>query len=319
MNVTKSNNKRKEARNKKVFLYDAENIRLSEEYLNYLETRELEKSTIYHLYRNTVVIISYFERENILLKSLNAKSIEIYFKSLTNYSRFYKKTRARVFRKFLKWLFIQSYISTDLSLYVPSIGVSSYNRLPSIINDEDIQKIFNAVDRNTTSGKFNYILLLLIIRYGIRIADIKNLKFENINWKKKEINIIQTKTKVGLTLPLLDDVSDGLVDYIKNARTVSNERYIFVDVNGQKYSMTYNFYNRFQVILRQANIDLPKDAKKGIYSLRHSFASRLLKENIPLPIITSITGHLNTMCTLNYIKIDLNQLSKCCLEVPNEK
>ncbi|NCB34145.1 MAG: integrase, partial [Erysipelotrichia bacterium] len=51
--------------------------------------------------------------------------------------------------------------------------------------------------------------------------------------------------------------------------------------------------------------------------LRHSFATRLLRNDTPLPIITSILGHKNMNTTRQYLSISINELRKLALEVPS--
>ena len=58
-----------------------------------------------------------------------------------------------------------------------------------------------------------------------------------------------------------------------------------------------------------------KDTKKGIHNLRHSLATNLLDNDIPIHIISSVLGHTSTDTTSNtYLKIDLKNLKKVCLE-----
>jgi site-specific recombinase XerD len=56
--------------------------------------------------------------------------------------------------------------------------------------------------------------------------------------------------------------------------------------------------------------------KHGPHSLRHSLASNLLKSNEPLPVISEILGHSSTETTMDYLRIDINLLRKCALNVP---
>lgn len=55
--------------------------------------------------------------------------------------------------------------------------------------------------------------------------------------------------------------------------------------------------------------------KSGSHALRHSLAKRLLEHEIPLPVISEILGHTNTETTMTYLRIDINELKKCALEV----
>ena len=55
--------------------------------------------------------------------------------------------------------------------------------------------------------------------------------------------------------------------------------------------------------------------KRGPHALRHSLASRLLEEKVPLPVISEILGHTNTETTATYLSISIDQLRHCALEV----
>lgn len=300
-------------------IYNKNNLyyNILNEYIHYLNTKELEKSTIYSAKRNCIHFLNYIENYGIVkIIDINIKVIENYIQNIrNNLSVHTKKNILKNIKLLLKYLYIKEYITEDLSLNIPTIKVPNYNTVPSIMTDENIRKMFQTINRNTKHGKKVYAIFLLALRYGLRPCDIKNLKFENIYWKERKIKIIQHKTKVPLTLPLTEEISDALIDYIKNARIKSDEPYIFLTKNAQKYGLHNSFYNYYTQLLKKANIVLPKNHKKGIYSLRHTLASSLLKENIPLPIISSTLGHSSTMSTMNYLKIDLNQLKTCCLEI----
>lgn len=53
--------------------------------------------------------------------------------------------------------------------------------------------------------------------------------------------------------------------------------------------------------------------KKGMHSLRHTLASRLLAENTPLPLISDILGHISSDSTAVYLKVDVSTLRECAL------
>ena len=59
---------------------------------------------------------------------------------------------------------------------------------------------------------------MLASRLGLRSSDIRNIKFEDIDWDKNCITLIQQKTKRKIELPLIADVSNAIVDYLKNER-----------------------------------------------------------------------------------------------------
>ena len=55
-------------------------------------------------------------------------------------------------------------------------------------------------------------MLLLASRLGLRASDIANLKFSNIDWDKNEIKLTQYMTGHPITLPLLNDVGNAIID-----------------------------------------------------------------------------------------------------------
>lgn len=47
----------------------------------------------------------------------------------------------------------------------------------------------------------------------------------------------------------------------------------------------------------------------------NSLAGRLLENRIPLPVISEILGHSSTETTMAYLRVDIEQLRNCALEV----
>ena len=62
---------------------------------------------------------------------------------------------------------------------------------------------------------------------------------------------------------------------------------------------------------------LPISAKKrnGMHSLRHSLATTLMEENVPLSDISGILGHTSVDSTSIYLNVDINRLRDCALDV----
>ena len=67
--------------------------------------------------------------------------------------------------------------------------------------------------------------------------------------------------------------------------------------------------------MRRAGISY-KGKKHGPHALRHSLAGLLLEKMTPLPVITEVLGHENTESTKDYLRIDMQSLRHCALEVP---
>jgi integrase len=173
------------------------------------------------------------------------------------------------------------------------------------------------VDRANPIGKRDYAILKLAACLGMRSGDIAGLKLENIDWGKNLIRYEQQKGGQPLTLPLLNDVGESIIDYLKNGRPQSGLRLIFLKHCAPYTGLTgAALHPIMKKYLRLANLPGDPPRKAGLHTLRHSLASALLEDATPLPIISEVLGHRKTATTRMYTTIDVASLKKCALEVP---
>ena len=160
-------------------------------------------------------------------------------------------------------------------------------------------------------------MALLTIRLGIRFIDVKNLKFENIDWKDNKIKFIQRKTNAYIELPLSDEIGKAIIKYIKKARPKTKEKYIFVshDEYVNQLSDSFNIRDYLMDAYKKSGVDYLSKTNKGIHTFRHALATNMLKSGTPLDIISSTLGHLNTNSSKVYIGLDDDLLKSCCLDL----
>src|SRR5699024_11929252 len=87
-------------------------------------------------------------------------------------------------------------------------------------------------------------LILLACILGLRVSDIKNLRFGNFDWDNKKLSIIQHKTHKPLSLPIPDAVGWAVIDYIKNGRP----KYYDTDVVFRSEEHTSELQSRFDIV-----------------------------------------------------------------------
>ena len=143
----------------------------------------------------------------------------------------------------------------------------------------------------------------------------RSLKLGDIQWKRNTIEIVQEKTGNPLILPLLTDVGNAIADYILNGRPNSRQPYLFLRTQApyRKLSGRSNCYEVSRKMMKEAGIRQGKQDRKGFHCLRHSIAARLLSEETPLPIISSILGHRDKDSTKIYLSTDQVHLRTCAL------
>lgn len=192
---------------------------LFNEYTDFLDSSELSVSTIGHYKKISVVFMDYLAQRRI--SSVDQLTMDIchsYLKTLAGYS--FKTVEQNVcgVRHFLRFLHSSGRISVDYAekIHMPSISKSA--RIPSAWQAGELKAMLASIDRNSPTGKRDYAMIVLACVLGLRIGDIKNLRFKNFNWEEKKLSIIQHKTHKPLNLPLPDAVGWAVIDYIKNGR-----------------------------------------------------------------------------------------------------
>ena len=175
-------------------------------------------------------------------------------------------------------------------------------------------KVINSVNRDIKLGKRDYAVLLIFITYGIRLKDLINLTFENINWNDKKIIIRQQKDNEINEFPLTEEIRYAIIDYLKNERPKSDLQYIFLTIKSTKLS-SGGCYDIIDKYFKKSGIEIG-NRHHGPHSLRHSLAKSLLDDGNGIEDISEILGHNQIETTLVYERINFKELKKLSLEVP---
>jgi integrase len=213
----------------------------------------------------------------------------------------------------LRFLHREQYHQKDLSHSVPRVHCGRTSKLPNIWTPEEVERILQSVDRGTSEGKRDYAILLLVTHLGLRDGDVQNLKFENICWEECLIRLNQMKTGRLLELPLREDIGNAIIDYLKYGRpTQDTSQYVFIR-HKVPYGKCNNYYYIMKKYLSAAKIQLDTTKLHGLHTLRHTLATRLLEQQVPLHTISQILGHTSINSTNVYLRVDLNALRECAL------
>lgn len=279
---------------------------------------QISKSTLTNYNRYLGRFLFYLEKNNINdINQLTPGIISGYCTSHFTYSLSTLYNSFCTLRVFFRYLKIQGLLGTDFSKIVPSVSYRRDSKLPSMFSKKEAGKIFQAVDRSNPMGKRDYAIMMIAYKLGLRSIDIRNLQFSEIHWEKNTIELTMQKTGKHIVLPLLEDVGESLIDYIKFGRPVSDCNIIFLrHISPIKPLSAPGMTTIVKRYANKAGISSGLGYGKGPHAMRSSLASILLAENVPLPIISEILGHSSTRTTENYLKIDINQLRNCSLEVP---
>ena len=287
------------------------------DYKNNLISSQLSKVTVGHYIKISKTFIDYLQQLKVeSIKDITMDTCNSYLKTLAGLS--FKTIEQQVcgIRHFLRFLYSSNLIIDDYAEKIHMPVVSKNAKIPSTWKLDELKAILSVIDRNSPIGKRDYAMILLACVLGLRVGDIKLLRFENFDWEDKKISIIQHKTHKPLSLPIPDSVGWAIIDYIKNGRPQYYKTdYIFLkhmppfDPIGDDNHM----HQQLVKYMRKAGISHYRNRRCGFHSLRHSAGSMLLEMEISLPIITNILGHSDSNVTAIYLKTDLQKLAECIL------
>jgi len=177
-----------------------------------------------------------------------------------------------------------------------------------------VKRLLRSVDRSSKAGWRDYMILHLMAYYGLRASEIAVLRIDAIDWDSKTCRVEQRKTQSDLVLPLSNRTLALLRRYLRHGRPESLLPQLFVRTRRpagvlRHYGVCDVFYTR------AARSGLPLEGYSS-YSLRHSFAMRLLQRGVGVKSIGDLLGHRSLEATCVYLRLDMTALRSVALPVP---
>jgi len=177
-----------------------------------------------------------------------------------------------------------------------------------------VKKLLHSVDRSSKAGWRDYMILHLMAYYGLRASEIAALRTDSIDWHAKTCRVEQRKTQSDLVLPLSDRTLVLVRRYLRHRRPESPLPQLFLRARRPAgglghYGVGDVFYTRV------AQSGLPLDGYSP-YSLRHSFAMRLLQRGVGVKAIGDLLGHHSLEATCVYLRLDMSALRSVALPLP---
>lgn len=250
-------------------------------------------------------------------ESLSKALIIEYANSLGFASNYTRHRNLSVLKGFLRFLFDKGHISLDLSTSVPKCKRIRQPKLPSTYTKDEIEQILQVIDRGSPKGKRDYAMVLITARLGLRATDVCNLEFSNFLWEQSLISLSQSKTGETIQFPLLAGIGNAVIDYLKYGRPESELPFVFLHVVSPYDRLNRStLHSIISQYMRLAGIKVEGIRKRGPHALRHSLAGILLEKKTPVPIIAEVLGHRSIESTRLYLRIDMNALKQCALDVP---
>ena len=281
------------------------NAKLIDQFIDfYWLTTGASKNTL-SAYRSDLKIFSQWLNETSLIE-VNKKLIQDYFlyRQSTHIS---SSTQSRVLtclHSFYQFLLDNNLLNTDPTeqLSYPKLE----KKLPVFLNIQEVEKLLEAPNISSLFGQRDRAMLELLYSCGLRVSELINLSYHNINIKEEFIRIHGKGNKERI-LPMGEIAIDYLTTYESNSRPIllkngQSDSY-FLSNRGKAMSRQ-NFFYIIKAYATQAGIDKPLSP----HSLRHAFATHLVQKGADLRSVQLMLGHSDISSTQLYTHIQNAQL-----------
>jgi site-specific recombinase XerD len=249
-----------------------------------------------------------------------ASCTDVNFEKLREYLHFiqrfdYKKTtiarKTASIRTFYKFLFREKYTDSN-----PAISLSAPKRpkpLPKFLTPEEVEQILNNVKIDTPAGFRNRVILELLWATGMRVSELSNLNYGDINMEENEIRVFGKGAKERIVL-MSDRAKEYLKQYINSARALipapeysagelRDDSPLFINNTG------YRLQNKtIRKVINETveRIELPKKVTPHVF--RHSFATKLIENGADLRVVQELLGHAGISNTQIYTHVSMKHM-----------
>jgi len=168
-------------------------------------------------------------------------------------------------------------------------------KYPKILSKEMFVKIINE-EKNIKHKCW----LLFGYCSGLRVNEVANLKFEDLDFNEHKILVRDSKRRKD-RFTLLPDVTIRIIKIYCEKKNIKSG-YLFKGINGSEVINHNTIINYFSLL--KSNYKLDNDI--SFHSLRHSFATYYIKSNGNLLTLQSMLGHSNICTTTIYLHLAQN-------------
>lgn len=218
-------------------------------------------------------------------------------------------------RAFLRYLYHSGSNPLALAGCVPSIRRWKLSSLPTYLSIAQVQKVLDACDRTTASGRRDYAILMMLAKVGLRANEVATLTLDDIDWRSGTM-LIRAKNRQQTRMPMPSDVGAAIVAYLRDDRPASPCRRLFLRTlaphagfaSGSAITMIAG------AALKRAGIS--GCAHHGAHLFRHSLATELLRCGATLSQIGQLLRHKSHDTTRIYAKVDIEALRTLSLPWP---
>lgn len=206
-------------------------------------------------------------------------------------------------RAFLRFLSFHGKTRDDLALAIPAVAHWRLARLPRCLSAEEVDRLIASCDGTDYRRFRDRAIILMLVRLGLRSGDVARMRLSDINWNSGTLQVTG-KGRYQVRLPLPQDVGDALLRYLECRPASIDTDHVFVRSNApcRPFASGDGVSSVVKHALKRANIETPS---KGAHLLRHTAATEMLRNGVPLDQAGLVLRHRSIDMTAYYAKADV--------------
>lgn len=213
-------------------------------------------------------------------------------------------------RSFYKYLLLSGEIEQDPTelLESPHLG----ERLPEVLSTDEIDQILKSIDLSKPEGQRNKTIIEVLFSCGLRVSELVNLKLSNLYLEEGFVRIMGKGSKerlVPISSKAISELKYWFVDRNLMKIQQGEEDYVFLNRRGKHLTRTM-----ILIMLKRQAVAAGITKTISPHTLRHSFATELLKGGADLRAIQAMLGHESIGTTELYMHIDTTTLREEILQ-----
>lgn len=213
-------------------------------------------------------------------------------------------------RSFYKYLLLSGEIEQDPTelLESPHLG----ERLPEVLSTDEIDQIQKSIDLSKPEGQRNKTIIEVLFSCGLRVSELVNLKLSNLYLEEGFVRVMGKGSKerlVPISSKAIRELKYWFVDRNLMKIQQGEEDYVFLNRRGKHLTRTM-----ILIMLKRQAVAAGITKTISPHTLRHSFATELLKGGADLRAIQAMLGHESIGTTELYMHIDTTTLREEILQ-----
>jgi site-specific recombinase XerD len=217
-------------------------------------------------------------------------------------------------RAFLRYLNFRGESRDDLALAIPAFAHWRLAKLPRCLSTEEVNRLIAACDGVDPGRLRDRAIVLMLVRLGLRSGDVAQLRLTDIDWNSGTLQVIG-KGRYQVRLPLPQDVGNAVLRYLEQRPAYIDTDHVFVRSIApcRPFASGDGVSSVVKHALQRARIEAPA---KGAHLLRHTAATEMLRNGVPLEQAGLVLRHRSIDMTAYYAKVDVALLKQIAQRWP---